>query len=821
MGKSNSPVKENPALDSRRRLLTLALALVALAALLLLPTSALADKGAVSPELERAIKEKGLNWTPRAYDQDFALGLLELPDEQMPPKKEAESKISLNQLATVDWRNNGGNFISPIKNQGNCGSCWAFASVAGLESGIAIAASSPGSFLDLSEQILVSCETHSYGCSGGYLYYAAQFLRSTGTDGESCFPYTASNNSCTNACANWQSSARRISSYAAIPRSADSLRAALANGPVVTAFYVYTDFRSYGSGVYEYASGSRQGGHAVLLVGYVDTPGQYGGGYFIVKNSWGSTWGESGYFRIGYSQVTSVVQFGLESYQYQVSAGSQTPTPTLKPGEPTPTLTPSPTPDDAFEPDNSAAQAKPIIPGVRQARSIQPAGDEDWMMFTLTSAAEVIAETSGPSNDDTLLYLYRQVPGGSPTLVAWDDDSGTGYFSRLQTHLNAGTYYVLVGEYGWDEEIARYYIDLTTSEDNNTPTPTSTPTPTHTPSLTPTPVPTLFGPSALWLNRLGINDGWTNQQVYPRFPADVNADAKADMVGFGRDGVYVALSTGSGFDAPTLWIRGFGYSAGGWTSQDRYPRLVGDVNGDGKADVIGFGQKGTYVSLSTGSAFAASALWNSSYCASASWTSQDRYPRLVGDVNGDGKADIVGFAAGGVYVSLSTGTRFGSPALWIRSFGYSAGSWTSQDRYPRLVGDVNGDGKADIVGLGGAGAYVSLSTGRSFATSALWIRNFGYSAGGWTSQNTYPRTLADVNGDGKADLVGFGSTGTYVSFSGGTSFGALTLGSTGYCVRSGWSTQSLYPRFAADADGGGKADIIGCGAEVVFVSLYQ
>jgi len=819
MSNADDSRKKNSANSSWRRLLPVPLVLLALVVLMLLPVSALADKGTVSPELERAIREKGLNWKPRAYDQDFALGLLELPNEQMPPRKEAEGRVSLNQLAAIDWRNNGGNFISPIKNQSSCGSCWAFASVAGLESGIALAANSPGSFLDLSEQILVSCESHSYGCSGGYLYYAAQFLRDTGTAGESCFPYTASNNSCSNACANWQSGARRISSYTAIPRSVDSLRSALANGPVVTAFYVYTDFRSYGSGVYEYASGTREGGHAVLLVGYVDTPGQYGGGYFIVKNSWGSSWGESGYFRIGYSQVTSVVQFGLESYQYQVSAGSQTPTPTLKPGEPTPTLTPSPTPDDAFEPDNSAAQAKPIIPGVRQTHSIQPVGDEDWTVFTLTSAAEVIAETSGPLNDDTLLYLYRQVSGGSPSLVAWDDDSGVGYYSRLQLSLTAGTYYLRVGEYGWDGEIARYYLDLTVNGNDNTPTPTYTPTPTLTPSPTPTPVPALFGPPALWLNRLGINDGWTDQQTYPRFPADVNGDGRADMVGFGRDGVYVSLSTGSGFAAPALWVKAYS-PAQGWTTLDRYPRTLGDVNGDGKADVIGFGQKGTYVSLSTGSAFTAAALWSSDYGATG-WSSQDRYPRFVADVNGDRKTDVVGCSNKGVYVSLSTGTRFGTSALWISNFGYSAGGWTSQDRYPRFAADVNGDGKADMVGLGAGGVYVSLSAGSSFGTPAIWIRNFGYSADGWTSQNTYPRTLADVNGDDKADIVGFGPTGTYVSFSNGTSFGNPILGSTSYCVASGWPTQSSHPRFAADVNGGGKADIVGCGAEGVFVSLYQ
>jgi hypothetical protein len=554
----------------------------------------------------------------------------------------------------------------------------------------------------------------------------------------------------------------------------------------------------------------------VLIVGYVDTPGQYGGGYFIVKNSWGSTWGESGYFYIGYSQVTSVVQFGIESYQYQVSAAVQTPTATPRPGEPTLTPTPSPTPDDSFEPDNSAAQAGPIVSGAQQAHSIQPVGDEDWTVFTLDSAAEVIIETSGVPGGDTLLYLYRQVSGGSPILIAWDGDSGVDYYSRLQIPLDTGTYYLRVGEYGWDDEISRYYLDLTVSGSDNTPTPTYTPTPTFTPSPTPTPLPMLFGPPALWLNRLGIRDGWTDQQLYPRFPADVNGDARADVVGFGRGGVYVALSTGTGFAAPALWVSAYGPGQG-WTSQDRYPRTLGDVNGDGRADVIGFGQKGTYVSLARGNTFAASALWSSSYGVSGGWTSQDRNPRFVADVNGDGKDDVVGFNNQGVYVSLSTGARFGSPALWIRDFG----SWTSQDRYPRFLADVNGDGKADIVGLGGAGVYVSLSTGARFNPPVLWLRNFGYQAGGWTSQNVYPRALSDVNGDARADIVGFGGDGVSVSFSTGSGFSAPILGIANYNVRSGWLTQSQYPRFVADASGDGKADIIGFGSGGVFVSVYQ
>jgi len=70
---------------------------------------------------------------------------------------------------------------------------------------------------------------------------------------------------------------------------------------------------------------------------------------------------------------------------------------------------------------------------------------------------------------------------------------------------------------------------------------------------------------------------------------------------------------------------------------------------------------------------------------------------------------VVGFGKAGAYVSLSTGTSFGVSQLGVASYGYSAGGWTSQDKYPRTLGDVNGDARADIVGFGNAGVYVSLS----------------------------------------------------------------------------------------------------------------
>ena len=325
-----------------------------------------------------------------------------------------------------------------------------------------------------------------------------------------------------------------------------------------------------------------------------------------------------------------------------------------------------------------------------------------------------------------------------------------------------------------------------------------------------------FGPATYWSTSYGQNNGWTDNNTYPRMMADVNGDGKADIVGFGNNGVYVSLSTGSSFAAPVLWSTGYGHN-GGWTDNNAYPRILADVNGDGKADIVGFGYSGVYVSLSTGSGFTAPAVWYTGFTYKDTWTDNNTAPRMMADVNGDGKADIVGFGYDGVYVSLSTGSGFGPASIWITGYGHNYG-WTDNNTTPRMMADVNGDGKADIVGFGGNGVYVSLSTGSGFPTAPLWITGYGQNYG-WTNNNNYPRTLADVNGDGKADIVGFGYNGVYVSPSTGSGFPTAPVWTSGFSYADTWTDNINYPRIVADVNGDGKADIVGFGASEVYVSL--
>ena len=144
------------------------------------------------------------------------------------------------------------------------------------------------------------------------------------------------------------------------------------------------------------------------------------------------------------------------------------------------------------------------------------------------------------------------------------------------------------------------------------------------------------------------------------------------------------------------------------------------------------------------------------------WYDGNTYPRYMADVTGDGLDDYVGFAPTGVYVSRALPTGgFTPPALWSSQYLASAG-WTDNNTYPRMLADVNGDGKADIVGFGGTNVFVSLSTGSKFSPMQPTIANFTVNSSNWTNNNTYPRMMADVDGDGKADIVGFGA-GTVTS----------------------------------------------------------
>ncbi|WP_156390620.1 FG-GAP repeat domain-containing protein [Caulobacter sp. Root487D2Y] len=257
---------------------------------------------------------------------------------------------------------------------------------------------------------------------------------------------------------------------------------------------------------------------------------------------------------------------------------------------------------------------------------------------------------------------------------------------------------------------------------------------------------------------------WANNTTYPRTAAKVNADSYADLVGFAGDGVYVGLGQANGaFATPYKATSGFGVNSG-WASQETVPRFLADLNHDGRADIIGIANDSVWVALGNATGgFNAQILASTQFTASQGWTSQNLTPRALADVNGDTYGDLVGFASDGVYVALGLGNgTFAAAFKAIAGFGQATGGWTDFDTYPRYVRDVTGDGLADVVGFGSN--YVYVSAGQSNGAFAAWqsYPTRFVPGMGWGPQSIQPRLVGDVDGDLKADLIGIAPDGAYM-----------------------------------------------------------
>lgn len=232
------------------------------------------------------------------------LGLMRNPSH--PTKSVVYGKSTLALPSDFNYKTKWPECAHPVRDQQQCGSCWAFAASEVFSDRMCIATKAAVNVI-MSPQDLVSCDLNNFGCGGGYVDKSWDYIRDTGIVSDECLPYTSGDGesgSCpfnnSKKCQNGEFKKYKVASHKQYETISDAKETIFSEGPVEAAFNVYADFMSYQGGVYRRTSDSLLGGHAVKAVGWgVDTDGTE---YWVVANSWNTVWGEDGFFRIAFGE---------------------------------------------------------------------------------------------------------------------------------------------------------------------------------------------------------------------------------------------------------------------------------------------------------------------------------------------------------------------------------------------------------------------------------------------------------------------------------------------------------------------------------------
>jgi len=209
--------------------------------------------------------------------------------EETPDLPMLESIGGQEAPSSIDWP------VTPVKNQGGCGSCWAFAAMGAIEANYKI---QTGRVVDLAEQQLLDCDAYD-NCTGGWPYRAFQYLSQKAIYTTDSYPYNAEGGSCKSG----TDSGVRISGYRAVGQSDSAIASALSSATFTVTVNATSAWQHYSTGVLTTASTACALNHAVVATGYSPE-------YFKLKNSWGTGWGEEGYIRIRRT-TSSCGPFGL------------------------------------------------------------------------------------------------------------------------------------------------------------------------------------------------------------------------------------------------------------------------------------------------------------------------------------------------------------------------------------------------------------------------------------------------------------------------------------------------------------------------------
>lgn len=266
-------------------------------------------------QVRSMIENKGYHWTAGRTsvsdlsDEEFQklLGVVVPPgyEKRLEQINSLRIQAPADLPSAFDWRDSSG--VTPVKSQGSCGSCWDFCATAAFEAMIKIY---DGRLVDLSEQHVLSCNLYDGNCGGGWMNSAYELFMNFGGVYESCMPYHVND---TDPCIHLSCEVvDRIQGWTDIPNDVSSIKTAVLTGPVAGAMTVYSDFMYYTGGCYE-NPGSDPVNHGVLIVGWDDS--QCGGqGAWICKNSWGTGWGDDGFFYIKYGSCN--IGYGAQLINY-------------------------------------------------------------------------------------------------------------------------------------------------------------------------------------------------------------------------------------------------------------------------------------------------------------------------------------------------------------------------------------------------------------------------------------------------------------------------------------------------------------------------